>query len=110
MITTEDVRRASRTGETLHVGPIELTLEYLVRLPATDWDDWIELHAFAARREAKRLRFAVRYIESSQAINAELRRLAAGVDADTIEGEVVPDKPAIEGPPRVRKRAASTQA
>lgn len=97
MVTTEDVRRASRTGEALRVGGVELTLDYLVRLPASDWDDWIELRAFAARREAKRLRYAARY--------GAPRALPAA--PEVIDGEVVPDVAL----PRVRRKAAvSSQA
>lgn len=96
MITTDDVRRASRTGEPLRVGGIELTLDYLIRLPASDWDDWMELRAFAARREAKRLRFAARY--------GGQRALPAG--PEVIEGSVVEDdEPAAL--PRVRRRLSA---
>jgi|ERR687897_3691899 hypothetical protein len=105
MITTEDVRRASRTGETLHVGPLTITLENLVRLPAADWDDWMELQPWAARREARRLNSIAKYLV------ARSPQPAREPAPDYIDGELV-DPPAIEAPPRVRKRkgATSTQA
>jgi hypothetical protein len=96
MITTEDVRRASRTGETLRAGGVELTLDYLVRLPASDWDDWIELRAFAARREAKRMRVAARFAPSGP--------LPVAAVPAYIDGEVV--EPAPELPAVRRKQAA----
>lgn len=99
MITTEDVRRASRTGEPLIVGGLTITLENLVRLPASDWDGWIELRAFAARREARRLNAVAKYLAARAAVPA-IEAAAAVID-----GEVVEDAAPLV--PRVRKRKSS---